>query len=65
MHRFCTTSPPFPQTASIPACVCTQPELVRAGLTETAASERGLDIKVATTDISGWLNARSYVESTA
>jgi len=54
-----------PDYASIPACVYTLPELASVGLTEAAAREKGLDLKVTTTDMAGWLNARTYAEATA
>ena len=54
-----------PDYASIPACVYTLPELASVGLTEAAAREKGIDLKVTVTDMSGWLNARTYAEATA
>ena len=41
------------------------PALATVGLTEKAAKEKGLKIKVHSTDMLGWLSARTYAESAA
>jgi glutathione reductase (NADPH) len=54
-----------PDYAPIPSCVYTIPALASVGLTEAAAKEKGLRMKVHAQDLSGWLSARTYAEEAA
>lgn len=54
-----------PDYASIPSCVYTVPALASVGLTEAAAKERGLKVRVESRDMLGWLSAKTYAESVA
>jgi glutathione reductase (NADPH) len=54
-----------PDYGSIPACVFTVPTLASVGLTQPAAEERGLDLRVAVNDMRNWLSARTYAETAA
>jgi glutathione reductase (NADPH) len=54
-----------PDYASIPSCVYTIPALASVGLTEAVAREKGYRVSVRTNDISGWLSAKTYAETTA
>ncbi|WP_395019841.1 dihydrolipoyl dehydrogenase family protein [Dongia sp.] len=54
-----------PDYASIPSCVYTIPALASVGLTEAKAKESGRRIKVRSTDMSGWISARTYAEPKA
>ena len=54
-----------PDYASIPSCVYTIPALASVGLTEAKAKESGRKIKVRSTDMSGWISARTYAEPKA
>jgi glutathione reductase (NADPH) len=54
-----------PDCAVIPSVVPTVPALVTLGLTEEAAIAKGLDVKVSTSDMTGWFSAKSYAESVA
>jgi glutathione reductase (NADPH) len=54
-----------PDYASIPSCVYTVPALASVGLSEEAARERGLKVRIETRDMLGWLSAKTYAESAA
>jgi len=45
--------------------VYTVPALAAVGLTEAAASQKGLAIKVHTNDMHDWFSARTYAETVA
>jgi glutathione reductase (NADPH) len=54
-----------PDYSSVPNAVYTVPALASLGLTEKAARQKGLRIKVHTTDMAEWLSARTYAETAA
>jgi glutathione reductase (NADPH) len=54
-----------PDYASIPACVFTVPALASVGLTQEAAEERGIDLRVEVNDMREWLSGRTYAETAA
>jgi glutathione reductase (NADPH) len=54
-----------PDYAAIPSCVYTVPALASVGLTEAAAREKGLNVRVVTTDMADWLLAKTYAETVA
>jgi glutathione reductase (NADPH) len=54
-----------PDYGSIPACVFTVPALASVGLTQSAAEERGLDVRAEVNDLRNWLSGRTYAESAA
>jgi glutathione reductase (NADPH) len=54
-----------PDYASIPVCVYTVPPLATVGLTEAKVRELGKSIRNHSNDMSDWLSARTYNESTA
>jgi glutathione reductase (NADPH) len=54
-----------PDYASVPNVVYSVLALASLGLTERAAREKGLHIKVQTTDMVDWLSARTYAETAA
>jgi len=54
-----------PDYASIPSCIFTVPALAMVGLTEAQARDKGLGVRVTTTDMRGWLSAKTYAESAA
>jgi len=54
-----------PEYASIPSCIFTIPALAMVGLTEAQARDKGLRVRVTTTDMRGWLSAKTYAESAA
>jgi glutathione reductase (NADPH) len=54
-----------PDYASIPSCVYTVPALASVGLTETKARELGHRVAVHVNDMSDWLSARTYNETSA
>ena len=54
-----------PNYDSLATSVFTVPALATVGLTEKAAREKGLKIKVHSTDMLGWLSARTYAKSAA
>jgi glutathione reductase (NADPH) len=54
-----------PDYAVIPSVVHTVPALATLGLTEEAAIAKGLNVKVSTSDMTGWFSAKSYAESVA
>ncbi|HVQ43934.1 MAG TPA: NAD(P)/FAD-dependent oxidoreductase [Candidatus Saccharimonadia bacterium] len=47
-----------PDYRSTPSVVFTEPPLAMVGLTEHAAAEQGLDVRVHTEDMSGWFDAK-------
>jgi glutathione reductase (NADPH) len=54
-----------PDYASIPACVFTVPALASVGLTQAAAEERGITLRVEVNDMRNWLSGRTYAETAA
>jgi glutathione reductase (NADPH) len=54
-----------PDYASIPACVYTVPALASVGLTERAAKDKGLDVRVEVNDMGEWFSTRTYAETRA
>jgi glutathione reductase (NADPH) len=54
-----------PDYASIPACVFTVPALASVGLTQTAAGEQGIAVRVEVNDMRNWLSGRTYAETAA
>jgi glutathione reductase (NADPH) len=54
-----------PNYVGVPSCVYTIPAVASVGLTEAAASAKGLKVKVHVNDMLGWLSARSYAETVA
>ena len=54
-----------PDYASIPACVFTVPALASVGLTQAAAVEQGIELRVEVNDMRNWLSGRTYAETAA
>jgi glutathione reductase (NADPH) len=54
-----------PDYASIPACVFTVPALASVGLTQAAAEEQGIELRVEVNDMRNWLSGRTYAETAA
>jgi glutathione reductase (NADPH) len=54
-----------PDYAVIPSVVHTVPALATVGLTERAALDKGLNVKVSSNDMTGWFSSKSYAESVA
>jgi glutathione reductase (NADPH) len=54
-----------PDYASIPSCVFTVPALATVGLTQAAAEEQGLQLRVEVNDLHEWLSGRTYAETAA
>ena len=54
-----------PDYGSIPSCIFTVPALAMVGLSEREARDNGLKIRVQTTDMQGWLSAKTFAESAA
>ncbi len=54
-----------PDYASMATSVYTVPALAAVGLTEAAANQKGLAIKVHTNDMHDWFSARTYAETVA
>ncbi|HEY1300405.1 MAG TPA: NAD(P)/FAD-dependent oxidoreductase [Stellaceae bacterium] len=54
-----------PDYASVPACVFTVPALASVGLTQRAAEENGIELRVAVNDMHEWLSGRTYAETAA
>jgi glutathione reductase (NADPH) len=54
-----------PDYASIPSCVFTVPALASVGLTQAAAEEKGLELRVEINDMREWLSGRTYAETAA
>ena len=55
----------LPRTDSLPSAVYTTPVLASVGLTEKQARASGRDVEVKSTDITGWLAAKTYAEDAA
>ena len=55
----------IPDYGSMATSVYTVPALAAVGLTEAAASQNGLAIKVHTNDMVDWFSARTYAETLA
>ena len=55
----------IPDYASIPACVFTVPALASVGLTQAAAEEQGMELRVEVNDVHEWLSGRTYAETAA
>ncbi len=49
----------------IPSCVFTVPALASVGLTQAAAEEQGIELRVAVNDMHEWLSGRTYAETSA
>ena len=54
-----------PDYTSIPSCVFTVPGLASVGLTQAAAEEKGLELRVEVNDMREWLSGRTYAETAA
>jgi glutathione reductase (NADPH) len=54
-----------PDYTGIPSCVFTVPALASVGLTQAAAEEKGIELRVAVNDMHGWLSGRTYAEDAA
>jgi glutathione reductase (NADPH) len=54
-----------PDYTGIPACVFTVPALASVGLTQAAAQQQGLEVRVAVNDMHEWLSGRTYAETAA
>jgi len=54
-----------PNYTGIPACVFTVPALASVGLTQAAAEEQGIDLRVVVNDMRAWLSGRTYAETAA
>lgn len=54
-----------PDYTGIPACVFTVPAFASVGLTEEAAREKGLNVRVQVNDMETWLSTRTFAETRA
>jgi glutathione reductase (NADPH) len=54
-----------PDYTGIPSCVFTVPALASVGLTQAAAQEKGVEVRVAVNDMHEWLSGRTYAENAA
>lgn len=54
-----------PDYDSLPTAVYTVPALAAVGLTEAAANQKGLAVKVHSNDMLSWFSARTYAETVA
>ncbi len=54
-----------PDYTVIPSAVYTVPALSTVGLTEAQAQEKGLDVSVTVSDMSGWFSTKTYAETAA
>ncbi|WP_169544406.1 dihydrolipoyl dehydrogenase family protein [Sneathiella aquimaris] len=54
-----------PDYAAIPSGVYTVPALSTVGLTEKAAKQKGLSVKVTESDMSNWFSGKTYAETVA
>ncbi|RBW63286.1 hypothetical protein DS906_00360 [Ruegeria sp. A3M17] len=54
-----------PDYSVIPSAVYTVPALSTVGLTEAEAREKGLDVSVTVSDMSGWFSTKTYAETAA
>jgi glutathione reductase (NADPH) len=55
----------IPDYTAIPSCVFTVPALASVGLTQAAAEEKGIELRVAVNDMHEWLSGRTYALSAA
>ncbi|WP_170336847.1 dihydrolipoyl dehydrogenase family protein [Ruegeria arenilitoris] len=54
-----------PDYSVIPSAVYTVPALSTVGLNEAEAREKGLDVSVTVSDMSGWFSTKTYAETAA
>lgn len=54
-----------PDYLTVPACVFTVPALASVGLTQAAAEEQGIELRVEVNDMRNWLSGRTYAETAA
>jgi len=54
-----------PDYTMIPSCLYTVPTLATIGLTEAAAHETGLQVRIEVNDMRDWLSGRTFAESAA
>jgi len=54
-----------PDYFAAPSAVYTVPALSTVGLTEKEAHDQGLNVRVTTSDMSGWFSTRTYAETVA
>lgn len=54
-----------PDYSVLPSAVYTVPALATVGATEAEARARGLEVRVGTSDMSGWFSAKTYAETAA
>ena len=54
-----------PDYTGIPSCVFTVPALASVGLTQAAAQQRGIEVRIAINDMHEWLSGRTYAENAA
>jgi glutathione reductase (NADPH) len=54
-----------PDYDSIPSCLFTVPGLAMVGLTEAAARQAGLDMRVEVNDMRDWLSGKTWAETSA
>ncbi|MBT6108861.1 MAG: NAD(P)/FAD-dependent oxidoreductase [Rhodospirillales bacterium] len=54
-----------PDYSVIPSGIYTVPALSTVGLSEEDAARQGVDVKVTTSDMSGWFSTKTYAESVA
>lgn len=54
-----------PDYATVPACAFTVPALASVGLTQAAAEEQGIELRVEVNDMRNWLSGRTYAETAA
>ncbi len=55
----------LPDYRALPSALYTTPSLATVGLTEAQANREGRTVRVTSTDMKGWLGAKSYVEDVA
>ena len=54
-----------PDYSVVPSGIYTVPALGTVGLTEEAARQKGLNVKVTTSDMTGWFSGKTYAETVA
>jgi glutathione reductase (NADPH) len=54
-----------PDYTGIPSCVFTVPALASVGLTQAAAQEKRIEVRVSINDMHEWLSGRTYAENAA
>ena len=64
-HNIVNADQKAPDYSVIPNAVYTVPALSSVGLTEAEAQDKGLDVSVTTSDMSGWFATKTYAESVA